>query len=120
MAAGIATLSLLEDGRAWETMQRMAGDLETSVRAILARKGIPSVLQSVGTMFTLFFTGQPVTNWSTAKTASREQYAAFFRALLAQGVYLAPSQFEAGFLSTTHGQAEIEMILAAIERALPG
>jgi glutamate-1-semialdehyde 2,1-aminomutase len=70
-------------------------------------------------MFTLFFTGQPVTNWSTAKIASREQYAAFFRAMLAQGVYLAPSQFEAGFLSTAHGAAEIEQTLAAVERALP-
>lgn len=84
---------------------------------MLARKGIPAVLQSVGTMFTLFFTGQPVTNWSTAKTASREQYAAFFRALLAQGVYLSPSQFEAGFLPTTHGLTEIEMTLATRERA---
>jgi glutamate-1-semialdehyde 2,1-aminomutase len=103
MAAGIATLNLLQDGHAWETMQRRAGELEVGVRAILACKGTQAVLQSVGTMFTLFFTGQPVTNWSSAKTASREQYAVFFRALLAQGVYLAPSQFEAGFLSTTHG-----------------
>ncbi|MHB1119889.1 MAG: glutamate-1-semialdehyde 2,1-aminomutase [Bellilinea sp.] len=120
MAAGIATLNLLKDGHAWDTMQRRAGELETGVREILARTGVPAVLQSVGTMFTLFFTGQPVTNWSTAKTASREQYAAIFRALLAQGVYLAPSQFEAGFLSTAHGQDEIEMTLSAMEHALSG
>jgi glutamate-1-semialdehyde 2,1-aminomutase len=125
MAAGIATLRLFEDPRAWEAMQQNAAMLEAGVREILRKKKVPAVLQSAGTMFTLFFTGQPVTvtsqpvtNWSTAKTADRERYAAFFRAMLAQGVYLAPSQFEAGFLSIAHGPREIEMTLAAVEKAL--
>ena len=120
MAAGIATLDLLQDPQVWDGLQQRAGQLAEGVRDIVKRKGVPAVVQSAGTMFTLFFNGQPVTNWSTAKTASREQYATFFRAMLAQGIYLAPSQFEAGFLSTAHSEADIDMTLAAVERALPG
>lgn len=120
MAAGIATLDLLQDPQVWDVLKQRAGQLAEGVRDIVKRKGVPAVVQSAGTMFTLFFNGQPVTNWSTAKTASREQYATFFRAMLAQGIYLAPSQFEAGFLSTAHSEADIDMTLAAVERALPG
>jgi glutamate-1-semialdehyde 2,1-aminomutase len=69
-------------------------------------------------MFTLFFTPQPVTNWSTASAADRDRYGRFFRAMLSQGVYLAPSQFEAGFLSTAHGAPELDRTLTAMERAL--
>lgn len=114
MATGVETLRQLEDGRLWEGLQQRADQLREGVEDILRRKGVGAVLQSVGTMFTLFFTPQPVTNWATAKTANREQYAAFFRAMLEQGVYLAPSQFEAGFLSTQHGEAEIAKTLDAV------
>jgi len=71
----------------------------------------------VGTMFTTFFTDQPVTNWATAKTADTEKFGVFFRAMLESGVYLAPSQFEAGFMSTAHGEAEIGATIAAAQRA---
>lgn len=118
MAAGIATLDLLEDPQVWEGLQQCASQLSEGVNDIVRKNGVKAVFQSVGTMFTLFFTAQPVSNWRTAKTASREQYAAFFRAMLAQGVCFTPSQFEAGFLSIVHGQQEIEKTLAAVERAL--
>lgn len=75
------------------------------------------VSQRVGTMFTLFFTEAPVTNWATAKVPDTQKFGAFFRAMLEGGVYLAPSQFEAGFMSTAHGEAEINATLKAAERA---
>jgi glutamate-1-semialdehyde 2,1-aminomutase len=69
-------------------------------------------------MFTTFFTDQPVINWATAKTADTGKFGNFFRAMLEQGVYLAPSQFEAGFLSAAHGAEEIGATLAAARNAL--
>jgi len=118
MAAGIATLQQLEDPRTWEGLQARATQLTEGVCSVLQEKGLPAVLQSAGTMFTLFFSDQPVTNWSTANRANREQYAIFFRAMLQQGIYLAPSQFEAGFLSTLHGEREIEGTIRVVEQSL--
>jgi glutamate-1-semialdehyde 2,1-aminomutase len=68
-------------------------------------------------MFGLFFTDAPVTTWEEAKRADTGRFAAFHRALLERGVYLAPSQFEAGFLSSAHGEEEIEATLAAAREA---
>jgi glutamate-1-semialdehyde 2,1-aminomutase len=67
----------------------------------------------VGTMFGLFFVEEPVINWETASKANTDRFAAYFQAMLARGVYLAPSQFEAGFLSTQHTTAEIHKTIAA-------
>ena len=71
----------------------------------------------VGTMFGLFFTEAPVTSWDTAKLADTERFAAFHRAMLERGVYLAPSQFEAGFVSTAHGDVEIDATIGAARDA---
>jgi glutamate-1-semialdehyde 2,1-aminomutase len=68
-------------------------------------------------MFTTFFTDQPVTNWSTAKTCDTQRFGIFFRAMLEQGVYLAPSQFEAGFMSLAHGEEEINATIEAARKA---
>ena len=68
-------------------------------------------------MFTLFFTNQTVVDWPTAKTSNTETFAAFFRGMLENGVYLAPSQFEAGFLSTSHTSADVEATVAAARKA---
>ena len=76
------------------------------------------MLNRVGTLFTPFFTEHPVTNWATAKVADKNKYAAFFRAMLEGSVYLAPSQFEAGFMSVAHGDTEIEDTLTTVQRAL--
>ncbi len=70
-------------------------------------------------MFTLFFTGRPVRTLADAMTSDRARFARFFHGLLDRGVYLAPSHFEAGFLSTAHGPAEIEQILRACAEVLP-
>lgn len=118
MAAGVTTLHILENPLVWENFEKRANQLKEGVRSILKKSGKPYQLQSVGTMFTLFFTDQPVINWSTANRSDREEYAAFFRKMLNYGVYLAPSQFESGFLSTMHSEHDILVTLEAIERAL--
>jgi glutamate-1-semialdehyde 2,1-aminomutase len=69
-------------------------------------------------MFGLFFTEAPVTTWEEAKLADTERFARFHRGMLERGVYLAPSQFEAGFLSTAHGDEEIDLTIAAAGEAL--
>jgi glutamate-1-semialdehyde 2,1-aminomutase len=71
----------------------------------------------VGTMFTTFFCENPVQDWPTAKACDTQAYAHFFRSMLENGVYLAPSQFEAGFLSTAHSDQIIEMTIASAEKA---
>jgi len=68
-------------------------------------------------MFTTFFTDRPVTDWQSAKSSDTKKFAAFFTAMLENGVYLAPSQFEAGFVSLAHGDAEIDATIAAAEKA---
>jgi glutamate-1-semialdehyde 2,1-aminomutase len=77
-------------------------------------------VSGVGSMFGLFFTDRPVRGWDDARTADTERFAAFHRAMLAKGVYLAPSQFEAGFVSTAHGDPEIDATVDAVREALAG
>lgn len=118
MAAGAETLRILEDPVVWENLEARSQQLKDGVHSILRKKALPYQLQSVGSMFTLFFAENPVTNWTTASLANREKYAQFFRNMLDYGVYLAPSQFEAGFLSSMHGEHEILLTLEAIESSI--
>jgi len=113
MTAGIETLRLLGEPGAWEGLERSSARLEEGLRS-------PGRLQvaRAGSMFGAFFTDGPVTDWETARSADTQRFAAFHRAMLERGVYLAPSQFEAGFVSTAHGDAEIDATLAAAEQAL--
>ncbi len=117
MTAGIETLNELQKPGVWETLEALSAQLAAGLSAAAEDARVPVVLQRVGTMFTAFFTDRPVVNWATAKTADTNQYAAFFRAMLERGVYLAPSQFEAGFMSTAHGEAEIEATVQAAVNA---
>lgn len=120
MRAGIETLKLLQVPGTWDALERNAALLEAGLRAAAADAGVPTRTQRVGTMFTTFFTDQPVTNWASAKTADTKRFGAFFQGMLEAGVYLAPSQFEAGFLSTAHGEAEIKATVEAAGRVLKG
>jgi len=113
MTAGIETLRELGEPGVWETAERAAASLVAGLDAL----GAPVQLEQVGTMWGLFFSDAPVTSWAEAKLADTERFAAFHRALLDRGVYLAPSQFEAGFVSTAHGHAEIEATVAAARDA---
>jgi glutamate-1-semialdehyde 2,1-aminomutase len=118
MAAGIATLKELQKTGIWETLLHRADSLGQGCLMAAHEAQIPLVVQRVGTMFTAFFTDHPVRDWASAKQASPVRYGEFFRTLLEEGVYLAPSQYEAGFLSTQHGEAEIAATVQAVERAL--
>jgi len=117
MTAGIETLKELQQPGTWVALEAGSAKLTAGLSALAEEAKVRVASQRVGTMFTLFFTDAPVTNWATAKVCDTQKFGAFFRAMLEGGVYLAPSQFEAGFMSTAHGEAEINATLKAAERA---
>jgi glutamate-1-semialdehyde 2,1-aminomutase len=114
MTAGIETLGALAEAGVWESLERATTRLADG----LASLGSSVRVSSVGSMFGLFFTDRPVRSWDDARTADTERFAAFHRAMLERGVYLAPSQFEAGFVSTAHGDDEIDATVGAAVAAL--
>ncbi|HEY3291453.1 MAG TPA: glutamate-1-semialdehyde 2,1-aminomutase [Anaerolineae bacterium] len=118
MVAGIETLAELNQPGVWDAITTRAQKLGTGLEAIAQHAGVPVHVQRVGSMSTLFFTAEPVTNWSTARVADTQRYAAYFQSMLESGVYLAPSQFEAGFMSAVHSDQDIEHTLASAEKAL--
>lgn len=117
MTAGIKTLQELQKPSEWETLEVRSAKLAEGLSAAAKDANVPAVVQRVGSMFTIFFTQHPVTNWATAKLADTKRFGTFFRAMLERGVYLAPSQFEAGFVSTAHGEDEIAATIVAAQRA---
>jgi glutamate-1-semialdehyde 2,1-aminomutase len=119
MAAGLAQLETLEKENGFAKLEETGAALEAGLKPLLVKSGIPHQLHRRGSMFTLFFTGTPVRNLADAMTSDRARFARFFHGLLDRGVYIAPSQFEAGFLSTAHGPAEIEHTLRACAEVLP-
>ena len=118
MRAGIATLDLLDEPGTYEKLEAASAKLQAGLEAAARAAGVPAVVNRVGSMLTAFFTDRPVTNYASATIADTKRYAAFHRAMLDRGVYLAPSQFEALFVSTAHSPAIIERTLAAARDAL--
>jgi glutamate-1-semialdehyde 2,1-aminomutase len=118
MTAGITTLKALQAPGIWERLEAAAARLEAGLTEAARAAGVPVTVNRSGTMFTAFFAHGPITNWATAKAADTQKFGAYFRLMLEAGVYLAPSQFEAGFLSTAHGEAEIAHTLEAAGQAL--
>jgi glutamate-1-semialdehyde 2,1-aminomutase len=117
MTAGLATLRALEDDSIWEALEAAGAHLIAGLASAADAAGIPVQLNRVGTMVGLFFNDRPVTDWDSASTSDTRRFARFFRAMLEDGIYIAPSQFEAGFLSTAHGEREIAATIAAAKRA---
>ncbi len=118
MAAGIATLRALDEDGAWAAAARAAERLFEGLGAAAADADIAGRPTRAGTMLGFFFTDAPIRSWEQAKLADTERFAAFHRALLERGVYLPPSQFEAWFLSSEHGDAEIEATVSAAARGV--
>jgi len=119
MAAGTATLNILKaDGDIYSRLERITASLCTELEAIFTHAGIPSSINRAGSMFTLFFTPETVTDFTSAQRADTELFARYFNALRQEGVYIAPSQFEASFLSAAHSDGDIETTLACVKRAL--
>lgn len=117
MTAGIETLKELLKPEIWDALEARATKLVAGLSAAAEEARGRVVVNRVGTMFTTFFTDRAVTNWATAKSSDTKRFGAFFRAMLENGVYLAPSQFEAAFLSTAHGDAEIDATVQAAQLA---
>ena len=114
MTAGIETLGVLREPGVWDELERSGARLEAGLSTL----GGGVQVARAGTMFGVFFADAPVTSWESARRADTSRFAAFHNAMLERGVYLAPSQFEAGFLSTEHGEAEIDATVAAARDAL--
>jgi glutamate-1-semialdehyde 2,1-aminomutase len=119
VTAGITTLKILQRSGTYSALEEESKTLNDGLLQAAQDAGVLVSGNRVGSMFTIFFTGTGtrVVDWSTAKQSNTERFAVFFRAMLENGVYLAPSQFEAGFLSTAHTDAEIEQTIAAARKA---
>jgi glutamate-1-semialdehyde 2,1-aminomutase len=118
MAAGIATLSILMRPGTYEALEKSTASLANGLAAVNDRLGAELAFNRVGSMFTTFFTPGPVTNFDGAKASDTARFGDYFRAMLEEGVYLAPSQFEAAFMSLAHSEEDIEATVNAHERAL--
>ncbi len=118
MAAGLETLKLLAQSGVYEELERKAKKLEDGLRAVAKEKKVPVTLTRVGSMSCMFFTRGPVHNYEEAKQSDTKRYAAFFHAMLERGVYLAPSQFEAAFMSLAHSDEDIDKTIAAARESL--
>jgi glutamate-1-semialdehyde 2,1-aminomutase len=117
MAAGIATLDILK-GKSYVDLEKMTTDLCNGYRDLFAGKGLPLRINRVGSMFTLFFTGEEVTDFASASLSDTKRFARFFHGMLEEGIYLAPAQFEAGFISFAHTDNEITRTLGACEKVI--
>jgi glutamate-1-semialdehyde 2,1-aminomutase len=115
MSAGIATLKALEEDGLWEQINASATQLSEGMSEIAQAVGIPLQGHQVGTMFSAFFTVTPVQDWLTAKTSDTDRFGEYFQGMLQRGMYLAPSQFEAGFISASHSYEIVETTLDAAE-----
>jgi glutamate-1-semialdehyde 2,1-aminomutase len=117
MAAGAATLTMLQQDGVWNAIADATTDWCAHLEGGARDAGVDLQVQRVGTMFTPFFTAEPVTDWTTARRADTARYGAFFHTMLDRGVYLPPSQFEAGFLSTAHSARAVARSGAAARDA---
>jgi glutamate-1-semialdehyde 2,1-aminomutase len=132
VTAGIITLKLLRREGTYQRLEEQSSKLSRGMLQAAEKADIPVFANRVGSMFTVFFTATPdsqtaghsaqgigkaVTDWGTAKQSDTKRFARFFWAMLENGIYLAPSQFEAGFLSTAHSDEDIEKTLEAAQKA---
>ena len=118
MAAGLAALEELKNGAVHEQLEDKGAKLEAGLNAAAEKAGIPVITQRAGSMSCLFFAEQPVHNLAEAMQADRERFKKYFHGMLAEGVYLAPSAFEAAFLSAAHTDADIDATIAAAEKVM--
>ncbi len=118
MAAGIAALEELRAGDAYAQLEAKGAALEAGLRAAAKSAGVPVTFNRCGSMFCGYFTGEPVWNLADAMKSDRERFKKYFHGMLAEGVYFAPSQFEAGFLSTAHTEADIAHTVQAAARVM--
>lgn len=118
MAAGLATLKLLQKGTIYSDLENKGERLFNSLKNVMQSAGINVAVNRVGSMGSLFFNDQPVIDFASAKTSDADRFKAYYAGMLAQGIYLAPSPFEASFLSTAHDAAHIEKTIDCAGKVL--
>jgi glutamate-1-semialdehyde 2,1-aminomutase len=117
MTAGLATLKGLRAKQIYKQLEERSGVLAEGIGREAKQAGIPLIQHRIGSMMTSFFTSEPVVDWNSAKRSDTKRYGQFFHRMLEQGIYLAPSQFEAAFLSTAHSSSDIERTIKAARTA---
>jgi len=119
MAAGIATLTCLQEPGFYENLEAKSAQLADGLQAAAEKAGIPTVSNRVGSMLGLFFTDQPVSNFAEAQKSDVDRFAAYYRKMLERGIYLAPSQYEAAFVSGAHSAEDIAATVQAAQDVFP-
>ena len=117
MAAGLATLKELGKGKIYETLEEKGRMLFTGLEQVARASGVEVVVNWIGSMGTLFFTGEAVTDFDSAKRSDLQRFRGFYAGMLEQGIYLAPSAFEAWFVSTAHDPGSIQKTIQCAERS---
>jgi glutamate-1-semialdehyde 2,1-aminomutase len=118
MRAGIAALKQLTKPGLYDEMVQLARRLVFGLRAELQDAGINAQINAIGSLSTVFFTPDPVRDYTDAKRSDTKRYARFFREMLDRGIFLAPSQFEATFISAVHTSEDVDRTLAAAHESL--
>jgi len=118
MTAGIAALKILSNSGIYDVLNQKGKILADGLEQNARESGVDAFFTRVGSMSSMFFTSQEVIDYESAMTSDTERYAGYFKAMLDQGIYLAPSQFEACFVSTAHSDEDIEHTIEANRRAL--
>jgi glutamate-1-semialdehyde 2,1-aminomutase len=113
MSAGIATLNLLKKPGFYQQLEEKSAYLAAGIAKAAKDAGYPIYSTRVGSMFCAFFTKNEVTDWDSAATSDTKAFALFFRGMLAEGIYLAPSQYETGFVSIAHSTDDLDRTIAA-------
>ena len=117
VSAGLATLRLLKEIDPYQELEQRSANLERGLADAAAESNVTAKINRVGSMLTTFFQAGPVTNWDTAKKSDTDLYARFFRAMLEEGMYLAPSQFECAFVGLEHTNEVIDKTIQSARRA---
>lgn len=117
MTAGIVTLRRLQEPGLWDGIARSTALIEEAIANAAREAGVNVTQTRVGTMFCTYFTDGEITDWASVKRSDTDRFGVYFRALLEEGVYLPPSQFESCFVSSAHGEAEIETTYRAAAAA---
>jgi len=118
MAAGLAQLDALDKAKGYDVLEQTGARLESGIRNILAEKGFEYTLHRVGSMFCLFFTDKEIWNLDHVSGADMESFKKFFWALIKEGVYIAPSPYETGFISLAHSTGDIDDTLDCMQIAM--
>jgi glutamate-1-semialdehyde 2,1-aminomutase len=119
LSAGLAVLKLLRDnGKIYESLEEKTARLCRGIGELFVRKGMPMSINQVGSMFTPFFSGEIVKDLTTAQKSDTARFARFFREMLARGISLPPSQFEACFVSLAHSEEDLERTIEACGKTL--